>query len=470
MLQRLDREKMHDAATALTPLTDPGLLEQLARLSGGEPVLVKGATGPIQQRILTPAGDIVVGGREANTYNLDEMDNVAAVIDLGGSDTYVEGVVSLERPLLVILDLAGDDNYRGTRPGIQGASILGISMLLDAAGNDTYQAKDVAQGSALGGAGILIDRGGSDTYVGLRRVQGHALGGVGILLDRDGNDRYHAAMWAQGFGNPLGFGVLDDLAGEDHYYCGGMYYDSYPETPGYEGWGQGVGAGIRGVANGGFGVLLEGSGDDKYEYDYISHGGGYWLGVGFARDFGGNDQRLGATTKLYGGGTRTEKRFQRFSNGFGCHYTVGFMIDDGGDDLFDGTIMGLGFAWDCSAGFLMDFGGKDRYAATGGGTQGQGRQAGFGVVYDYDGDDVYQGYGQGLGSNSIEARYHSLPQCGGNFSFVIDYGGEDQYGCRAKNNSYNQRGASGGFLIDRPKNVASTTTADTAGKQATPGS
>lgn len=470
MLQRLDREKMHDAAAALTPLTDPALLEQLAKLRGGEPVLVKGVTGPIQQRILTPAGDIVVGGREANTYNLDEMDNVAAVIDLGGSDTYVEGVVSLERPLLVILDLAGDDNYRGTKPGIQGASILGISMLLDAAGNDTYQAKDVAQGSALGGAGILIDRGGSDSYLGLRRVQGHALGGVGILLDRDGNDRYHAAMWAQGFGNPLGFGVLDDLAGEDHYYCGGMYYDSYPETPGYEGWGQGVGAGIRGVANGGFGVLLEGSGDDKYEYDYISHGGGYWLGVGFARDFGGNDQRLGATTKLYGGGTRTEKRFQRFSNGFGCHYTVGFMIDDGGNDLFDGTIMGLGFAWDCSAGFLMDFGGKDRYAATGGGTQGQGRQAGFGVVYDYDGDDVYQGYGQGLGSNSIEARYHSLPQCGGNFSFVIDYGGEDQYGCRAKNNSYNQRGASGGFLIDRPKNVASTTTADTAGNQATPGS
>ncbi len=467
-LQRTDREKLHAAAAALAPLAHPKLLEQLAKIPAAAPVLVAGATGPIYQRILTPAGDIVVGGPEQNTYNLDEMQGVTAVIDLGGDDVYVEGTVSVQKPLLVILDLAGNDSYRGTKPGIQGGAILGISMLLDAAGNDTYQAKDVAQGSALGGAGILIDCDGSDTYVGLRRVQGQALGGVGILCDRKGNDSYHAAMWAQGFGNPLGFGVLDDLDGADHYYCGGLYYDSYPETPGYEGWGQGVGAGLRGVANGGVGAILDGGGDDQYEYDYISHGGGYWLGVGFARDFAGNDQRLGATTKMYNGSPRRERRFQRFSNGFGCHYTIGFLIDDAGDDSYDGTIMGVGFAWDCSVGYLMDFAGNDQYKATGGGTQGQGRQAGLGVIYDYDGEDVYKGYGQGLGSSSIS--YHSMPQCGGNFSFVIDYGGEDQYGCRAKNNSYNRRGTSAGFLIDRPKNVDTNKTAEASPEEATPGS
>lgn len=468
MLQRSNRDKMHEAVAALVPLTAPALLDQLGKLTGIEPVLVPGAKGPIRQRILTSAGEIIVGGPENNTYNLDEMPGVSAVIDLGGDDVYIEGSVSLDRPVLVILDLAGDDSYRGSKPGIQGGAVLGISMLLDAAGNDTYQARDVAQGSALGGAGILIDRGGNDTYVGLRRVQGQALGGVGILCDREGNDRYHAAMWAQGFGNPLGFGVLDDLAGEDHYYCGGMYLDSYPETPGYEGWGQGVGAGIRQVANGGIGVILDGGGDDKYEYDYISHGGGYWLGVGFARDFAGNDQRLGATEKMYNGSPRRERRFQRFSNGFGCHYTIGFLIDDEGDDSYDGTIMGVGFAWDCSVGYLMDFGGNDQYLATGGGTQGQGKQAGLGVIYDYDGDDVYKGYGQGLCSNAID--YHPLPDCGGNFSFVIDYGGEDTYGCRAKNNSYNRRGSSGGFLIDRPKNSENNATADTRRKEETPGS
>jgi hypothetical protein len=222
---------------------------------------------------------------------------------------------------------------------------------------------------------------------------------------------------------------------------------------------------LRGVANGGVGVILDGDGDDKYEFDYIAHGGGYWLGIGFARDFGGNDQRLGATQKLYNGGARRERSFQRFSNGYGCHYALGFLIDDAGDDSYNGTIMGVGFAWDCAVGYLMDLAGSDRYEATGGGTQGQGRQAGLGVIYDYDGDDVYKGYGQGSGSNAID--YHSLPDCGGNFSFVIDYGGEDQYGCRAKNNSYNRRGTSGGFLIDRPRNSENEDAPETENEETT---
>ena len=102
-----------------------------------------------------------------------------------------------------------------------------------------------------------------------RRVQGQALGGVGILLDRAGKDDYHAAMWAQGFGGPLGFGVLDDLEGNDHYYCGGMWRDSYyprrrvmKPGPGHWRWTPGRG-------RGGIGVILDGSGDDVYEYDYF---------------------------------------------------------------------------------------------------------------------------------------------------------------------------------------------------------
>lgn len=105
--------------------------------------------------------------------------------------------------------------------------------------------------------------------------------------------------------------------------------------------------------------------------------------------------------------------------------------------------------WDCSAGFLMDFGGNDRYEATGGLTQGTGAQASLGVLFDYDGEDTYRGYGQGYAPPSIS--YHDLPGCGGNFSFCVDYGGEDKYGSGARNNSYIQRGAAGGFLIDRPR-------------------
>jgi hypothetical protein len=209
-----------------------------------------------------------------------------------------------------------------------------------------------------------------------------------------------------------------------------------------------VGAGIRQSADGGIGVLLDGGGDDVYEYDYMAHGGGYWLGLGFARDFAGNDRRLGATLNAYDGGPRTQERFQRFACGFGCHYALGFCFDDSGNDTYDGTIMGLGMGWDCSVGVLCDFAGNDHYLATGGLTQGTGAQASLGILFDYKGDDVYEGYNQGYADPSIS--YHDRPQCGGNFSFLIDYGGKDTYGCGAANNSVIQRGDVGGFLIDRP--------------------
>ena len=111
--------------------------------------------------------------------------------------------------------------------------------------------------------------------------------------------------------------------------------------------------------------------------------------------------------------------------------------------------MGTGMAWDCSMGVLCDFGGNDHYKATGGLTQGTGAQMGFGILFDYRGDDVYEGYGQGYASPTIS--YHDLASCGGNFSFLIDYGGKDQYGCGADNNCYLERGDVGGFLIDRPR-------------------
>jgi hypothetical protein len=454
LLEKMNRRALFDAADALVPLSDPRFLAQLAKISDPKPsdksdIKVEGVRGTVLQVIDTQAGKIVIGGRGNNIYELDKMTDVCAVIDLGGDDVYYEGTVSPTRPVLVVIDLAGNDRYEGTRPGIQGGAVLGVSMLIDVAGDDVYDAKDIAQGSAVGGVGILIDRAGNDRYRGLRRVQGSALAGIGILLDRAGKDDYHAAMWAQGFGGPLGFGVLDDLEGDDHYYCGGMWRNSYyPETPGYEGWGQGVGAGIRSVADGGIGVILDGGGDDVYEYDYFAQGGGYWLGMGFARDFGGNDHRYGGTQKAYDGGPRTQTMFDRFTCGFGCHYALGFCFDDAGNDTYGGTIMGLGFAWDCSIGYLCDFGGNDSYEATGGLTEGVGAQAGLGVLLDYGGDDTYQGYSQGYASPGIS--YHSLPRCGGNFSFLIDYGGNDTYGCGVQNNSYTRRGCEGGFLIDRP--------------------
>jgi hypothetical protein len=129
--------------------------------------------------------------------------------------------------------------------------------------------------------------------------------------------------------------------------------------------------------------------------------------------------------------------------------------------------MGTGFGWDLSVGVLCDFAGNDRYEAAKQHTQGSGAQASLGILFDYEGDDVYQGTGQGYASRSIS--YHSLPQCGGNFGFVIDYGGKDQYGSGARNTAYTVRGSQGGFIIDRPKEeelVDSTKSLEATGSKA----
>ena len=129
-------------------------------------VKVAGVTGRVVAKIDTPSGAIVVGGKGPNTYDLDRMRNVAAVIDLGGGNTYYEGSVGLDRPVLLVITLGGNNTFSGSQPGIQGGAVLGVSMLLTLGDNNTYQAQDVAQGSALAGVGIQIDYGAHNRYRG----------------------------------------------------------------------------------------------------------------------------------------------------------------------------------------------------------------------------------------------------------------------------------------------------------------
>ena len=447
-MQKMNKSALYDAAETALSTLDEKTLELLAQVDWNSLEKVK-VDGQEMGRVSTEAGDILFGDKNSTVWNLDQYSTVCCVVDLGGRDEYREGVCNVNRPVLVVLDLGlDDDNYVGQNPGIQGGAILGVSVWYDGGGNDRYLAKDVAQGSCLGGVGILVDESGDDRYLGFLRAQGQALCGLGLHIDRAGNDDYRAALWAQGVGAPGGFGAILDKDGNDHYYVGGYYYDSYPEHPGHDGWGQGIGAGIRRVACGGIGLCLDCGGDDAYEFDYFGHGGGYWMGVGVARDFGGNDIRYAATSTRYDGSRREQARWQRFGCGFGCHYAVGYLFDDQGDDAYNGTIMGLGMGWDLGAGFLVDFLGDDAFEATGGLTQGAGGEGSVGVLMNYRGDDVYRGNNQGYASSHL--TYHSPSDCGANYSFVVDHGGNDQYGCRAGNNAVSTRGMTTGFIIDRP--------------------
>ena len=455
IFERVDKSALYDGAEALIPLTNTALLDLLAQLpEDALPQVMLG--GQKVQRLCTGAGDIIIGGRGRNVYDLDAQDmrDVICVISFGEDDAFREGTCNMNRPVFVVMALGKKNTFVGSKPGIQGGSIMGISMLLDRAASSTYTAVDVAQGSTMGGVGILINYEGTNSYKAMRRVQGHALLGLGMLIDKGaGNASYKASLWAQGFGAPGGFGVLANSGGgNNHYYCGGLYLDSYPEHPGYDGWGQGIGAGIRQVANGGIGVILSGAGDDIYEVDYFGHGGGYWLGVGIARDFGGNDMRHGTTLATYNGtlripGNRVESKWTRFANGFGCHYALGYCFDDGGDDLFGGQIMGTGMAWDLAYAILCSFNGNGKYTATGNMTQGVGAEGSIGVLFSYGGNDTFASRSQGFANSNI--TYHP-PACGGNISFLINYGGENTYGSKVARHTYAQRGTPSGFVIDRP--------------------
>ena len=166
--------------------------------------------------------------------------------------------------------------------GFRGFSSGGIGLLLDSAGNDSYQAGNFSQGCGYFFAmGLLVDQQGNDIYLGSRYAQGaSAHQAVGILLDhmgdalyqskiaasqgaawdaaigileaRHGDARYVAQHLSQGAAAMNGFGMLFDHQGKDHYQAQA---------------GQGLGSstsywGGRGALN--LGILIDAAGDDAY--------------------------------------------------------------------------------------------------------------------------------------------------------------------------------------------------------------
>ena len=110
--------------------------------------------------------------------------------------------------------------------------MLGVSMLVNLGGNNTYEAHDVAQGSALAGVGILDRLRRPTTAIAASAAcKARPSAASASSIGRGGKNDYHAAMWAQGFGGPLGFGLLDNVDGNNHYYCGGMWRIPIPKPP-----------------------------------------------------------------------------------------------------------------------------------------------------------------------------------------------------------------------------------------------
>ncbi len=354
----------------------------------------------------TPFGPVVVRGTGNDSHA--DAGELLLLLDLGGDDSYsgvAGGARGKEAPVSVAIDLGGDDLYVSREPFRQGAGFLAVGCLVDVAGDDTYIGGNFCQGCGLLGVGVLRDLAGNDRLLADTCAQGFGSFGAGLLLDAEGNDACHAALYAQGVGSTCGFGLLHDLAGNDLYFTGGKYADAARYKDRYLSLGQGCGLGLKPVASGGIGVLMDSQGNDVYNADVFGQGVGYWFGAGMLIDLCGSD--------VY-------NAFQ-YSQGAGIHSGLGILRDDDGPDKYSSRSVSQGCGHDFAVGTLMDKSGGDSYSA-GEMSQGAGSANGVGMLFDYAGDDCYAAiddwYAQGGGGAKRDF---------GSIGVLLDLAGSDSY-------------------------------------------
>ena len=358
-------------------------------------------------------------------------------VDPWGNDTY-EGrqavPASPAHPISTILDLAGNDRYDGGDvAGTMGCGLFGLGAVVDLAGDDTYRVAASGLGCAWYGTGLVYDEAGNDAYeVRGKWGQGAAHVGAGVLVDLAGDDTYLCAQQSQGLGSTMGAGVLLDVLGNDAYTARDdgnrekIYLDQSVAMSQGCGYGRRADLGDGKSLAGGFGVLVDGAGNDRYHAQVWAQGAGYWWGVGLLEDRAGDD--------VYESG--------KYSIGAGAHFAIGACVDLAGDDVYAGVPTSVnqfqGHARDGSIGLSIDGDGHDRYRwrNTCGGA---GDLCSVGLFWDRRGDDVYDvvwndmGPANGwnetppFGSATTGDALRSFRDEVGTYGVFLDTGGADTY-------------------------------------------
>ncbi|MEP0765346.1 MAG: hypothetical protein HRF45_02220 [Fimbriimonadia bacterium] len=382
----------------------------------------------------TALGWVCLRGAGSDTY---EARPYFLIMDLAGDDTYLGGAAntSAQNGISLLFDLEGNDRYlsdqalagatvaesplrtKGGSVPTSGGALCGVSVLFDLGGDDLYRSVAMGQGAAHYGVAVLWDTAGNDTYDGYARCQGFAEHGVGVLLDTTGNDAYSCFNLAQGCGRMRGFGLLADGAGNDRYEANDTILDfAASQTKDHNtSMAQGCGFGRRAdysdghSLGGGFGVLCDVSGDDRYSCGVFGQGVGYWKAVGLLADLAGNDVYQGIW----------------YVQGACAHFAIGILHDYEGDDQYEATMnMAQGAGHDFSIGLLLDGAGNDRYRAPNL-SLGAGNANGIGIFVDFAGADEYRSSGTTLGkANASTGGVRDIAICLGVF---MDLGGNDSY-------------------------------------------
>lgn len=395
----------------------------------------------------TPAGRVSFDSRkEKNAYKGGDY---LLIIDIYGDDVYegcAAGTSSLDRPVSMVMDFAGNDTYEAGLEAActQGAGIMGYGMLFDMAGNDIYSAVDNAQGMCYAGVGMLYDLGGDDKFGARYAAQGSASFGTALLFKSNGNDSYYCYYTGQGFGYTCGCGILIDTGGDDRYVAEPYkLFNSSPEN-GHDamrnysfcqgaGWGQRDDTGRVSLA-GGTGILQDLGGNDRYECGVYGQASGYWFGTGILHDKSGDDYYEGSF----------------FVQSGTAHMGLTYLLDEAGnDDHHIWHAISLGGAHDLSISYFIDKAGDDKFTCwewkdaegkqtleptgtrnSGGGTLfGAGITNAMGVFINIGGDDEYEVYSKESFGYSLhrEDDEKSWRWDLFNAGIFIDIGGRDKY-------------------------------------------
>lgn len=405
----------------------------------------------------TPDGWIIVGSVLNNVYN---MDKILVVFDPAGDDVFNYSHVQIAQ-LQAVFDLAGNDKHIGTVDGAGPATaVMGMSILIDFAGDDLYTSNSsVSVGAGFFGCGLLIDHKGNDTYqmTGADSAWGIGAGihGAGMIIDRDGDDTYISKGLGVGVGGINGFGAVLDAMGRDTYTA--QLHDPSTDDVNYPRsiYGFGSGVGVHGFAQGGLGVLYDLSGTDTYNLPARAIATEYGMGV--FHDESGND----ILRTAYAGAATAAA----------TNSSVVVAVDNDGDDVYQGA---LATAESNSIALLIDRGGKDSY------TNGEPVHSGprgsddsiasasgtsLAVLIDVNGDDTYTCDGGLIGQSGNDTYDAESLSIARSFSFLIDLLGTDTFnvfnetrridkaqfaapGKPAKNADGTLTGSSYGLIID----------------------
>ena len=373
----------------------------------------------------TRYGRISLHGGSDDTYNAER--DYLLIIDAGGNDRYFSGGASMgaDRPLGMLLDCRGNDIYEsGGKPAF-GAGVLGWGLLWDGAGDDVYRSRGFhSQGCGIAGISILTDGGGNDRYDARGSAQGFGYYGIGILADRSGDDRYDAYVQSQGVGLPQGSGWLIDYSGNDFYTANDsdIVFPS-PQTKEHNAnMAQGAGYGFRrdyidGKSEaGGFGILLDGGGDDSYYGGVFAQAVGYWFGIGILDDRGGNDRYRGVW----------------YNQSASAHFGISYLADGGGDDRYTSEMtMAMAAAHDFSASVFVDENGNDEYAPTANAI-GRALNCSVALFVEQSGDDRYLRGDFGLSTNEASSGLRAAMPT---LALFLDCRGDDCYPANSLRNN-----------------------------------